>query len=178
MSQTLSCPVPDNLNPLSPNGFQLTIAKLPGVSYFCQEADLPSVSLPNQTIMNPLVDMHFAGTQLKYNPLSVTFMVDSEMDNYAAMLGWMTGLGFPENYTQYTQFVSDQKNAAGFGNGSPDFSAGTLIILGSNNKQIRTLEFVDLLPISMSSLVFSATNTDVKYLMCNATFVYDYFILT
>ena len=41
----VSCPFPTNLNPLSPNGFNLIIDKLNFATFFGQAAQLPSVSL-------------------------------------------------------------------------------------------------------------------------------------
>jgi hypothetical protein len=175
MAQTLSCPVPNSLDYLTLNGFQLSIAKLPGVAYFCQEATLPSLSLPNLGVKTPLSEMHFAGTNLEYGDLEVSFLIDSKMDNYAAMLGWMTGLGFPESYEQYTDFV--RANSGAMSPRVPDYSAGTLIILGTNNRPLRSVEFVDLLPQSITSMTFTTTAGDVKYIGAKAVFKYDYFKL-
>lgn len=176
MSQTLSCPVPDNIDPLSPNGFQLTIAKLPTVSFFCQEADIPGLTMTPLGVKTPLVKMNFATNQIEYSAFNVSFMIDSKMDNYMSILGWMEGLGFPETYQQYTDFQEAQRDKGlSATHGNYDFSAGTLIILGSNNQAIRSIEFIDMIPVSISSVVFATTNTDVKYLIGKATFAYDYF---
>ncbi len=174
MPQTLSCPVPDTLDPLTANGFQLTIAKLPGVSFFCQEANIPAVSLQPLGFANPLVKIHQPSNQLNYGPLVVSFMVDAKMDNYAAMLGWMEGLGFPLTYQQYTDFRASQSGLPG---GGSDFSAGTLIVLGPNNREVRRIDFTDLIPTSINTINFSTKLTDVQYVVCQASFTYDYFVL-
>jgi len=174
MPNTLSCPVPATLDPLTANGFQLTIAKLPGVSFFCQEANIPSVGLQALGTNTPLVKMNQPSNQLQYGPLVVSFMVDAKMDNYAAMLGWMEGLGFPLTYQQYTDFRSAQSGLPG---GGSDFSAGTLIVLDQNNHEIRRVDFADLIPTSINTITFSTKLTDVKYVICQATFTYDYFTL-
>jgi len=176
MANTLTCPFPANLDPLSPNGFQLTIAKLPGISFFCQEANIPSVVLPALGINTPLVKMNQPSDQLQYAPLDVKFMIDANMDNYAALLNWMEGLGFPEDRDQYREYQESQANG-GLITGNYDFSAGTLIILGPNNHEVRRVDFMDLIPTSISSMVFTTKATDVHYLMGHATFAYTLFKL-
>jgi len=45
MANILSCPIPSNINPLSPNGFLFNILKLPNLSFFCQSVNLPGITL-------------------------------------------------------------------------------------------------------------------------------------
>jgi len=53
MITTLTCPIPSNINPLSPNGFQFSIAKLPDLTYFAQQVTIPGISLPAFEANNP-----------------------------------------------------------------------------------------------------------------------------
>ena len=68
---TISCPIPDNLTPLSPNGFMLSIAKLPEVNFFCQQVDLPQVDLGNIEQMTPLSIVQIPGEMLSFGELHV-----------------------------------------------------------------------------------------------------------
>ena len=42
---TITCPFPDNITPLSPNGFMFNITKLPNLSFFCQQVNIPGITL-------------------------------------------------------------------------------------------------------------------------------------
>ena len=55
------------------------------------------------------------------------------------------------------------------------FSDATLQILGGNNQTVQLVQFVDMFPITIDSLMFASTNTDVQYLVGNATFRYGYY---
>ena len=152
-----SCPFPDNINPLSPTGFMLQVEKLPEVQFFCQEASIPSVALPAALQGAGLIYIPQKGDQLDYSDLTVTFLVDSQLKNYKAINRWMTN-GLPS--TGQTETMH---------------SDGSLHILGPNNAVIQTVQFADLIPISLESLTFSSTQSDVNYLTGSVTFRYSYY---
>lgn len=175
-----NCPIPNNINPLSPTGFLLSIQKLPDVAYFAQEVTLPDVTLPGIDINTPLSRLSFAGETLAYGDLTINFLVDEDMRNYSAIYDWLKGLGFPENHEQYTNFINNGQDDRGTYQRSENllnFSDGTLSVLGSNNVPVKAFTFVDLHPVSLSSLQFTANATDVNYLVGTVSFRYSYFQL-
>jgi len=174
MTSTLSCPVPSNINPLSPNGFMFSIQKLPELTFFCQQVNLPGITLGSPDFSNPLLPQPIPGEILTYDQLIVQFLVDEQMTNYQAIYNWIVGLGFPNDHKQYAAFIkSDTRNIVE--ELPKNYSDATLQILGSNNQAVKTVQFVDLFPIAIDSLVFQGTNTDVNYLVGNATFRYGYY---
>jgi hypothetical protein len=169
---TITCPFPSNINPLSPNGFQLSITKLPELSYFCQQAEIPSISLPAPIQATPLSNNIMAGDILEYTDFNVQFLIDENMANYKAIFNWMIGLGFPENHEQYDNF-RNQSAFADLSDVKKNFSDGFLQILGNNNQVVQTVQFFDMYPTNLQSLTFQSTNQDVNYLIGNVTFRYD-----
>lgn len=170
--QTLTCPVPSNINPLQSNGFMFGINKLPEISYFCQEVNLPDLQLPAADIGNPLVDVPVPGEKLSFGELSITFLIDDSMANYVAVHNWMIGLGFPESHTQYQAFISTRTNQLNNNELVAGFSDGTLQILNSSNNASRTVHFTDMFPTSLQSLQLQSTVNDTTYLAATATFRY------
>jgi hypothetical protein len=174
MANTLTCPFPNNLDILTVNGFNLSITKLPGVSFFCQEANIPAVKQEALSVPTPLSIMKQPSSMLTYDTLEVAFHVDDKMDNYTAVYTWMKQLGFPETREQFQElweradndFVSDDSKV---------FSTGFLQVLGTNNLAVRTIEYVDMFPITLSTAVFSSGLSDVKYLMGRASFAFSYY---
>ena len=96
------------------------------------------------------------------------------MGNYQAIYNWIVALGFPNNYEQYTTFIDAEQRGA-ISELAANYSDATLQILGGNNQTVKTVQFVDLFPVALDSLQFSGTNTDVQYLIGNATFRYGYY---
>jgi len=157
-----------NRNYLSPIGFNFILAKYPKVSFFCNSAKIPEISLATAVQPSYLKDIDVPGEKLTYEDLSINFLVDENMTNYVTIHKWLTGLGFPETTDQYTELIT---------NGSVRdprlaFSDASLIILNSNYKSVASVRFKDLFPTSISSLEFTATETDYNYFTATVTFKY------
>lgn len=174
MAGTLTCPTPDNMNPLSPNGFQFSIQKLPDLNFFAQEVNLPGITLGAPELANPFALQPLPGDVLTYDQLNVRFLVDEDMDNYTGIYNWIVALGFPEDYNQYINFKNNDTREL-TNELAQNYSDATLAILGSNNQIVKTIQFIDLFPLSIGSLVFMSTNTDVQYLVGDATFRFGYY---
>lgn len=177
MAKMTGCPVPNNINPLTPNGYRLSVEKLPNLSYFAQEADLPSIDLPSIPIGTPFSVSQMAGEMLTFSDFQINFLIDENMDNYVAIHNWMIGLGFPESYEQYKSFKStDDRNLDNTAaENLANYSDGFLQILGSNNNPVRTVMFKDLYPTSLGTVTFQSTVNDIQYLVATATFRYTYY---
>lgn len=176
MALTLQCPIPSNINPLSPNGFLFSIKKLPEVTFFCQEVNLPGISLGEPEFSNPFSKQPIPGDGLTFDTLNVRFMVDEDMKNYVSVYDWLMGLGFPQDYAQYKALVGDRAKSST--ELSSNFSDATLTILGSNNVKVRDISFTDVFPIALESLIFTSQSNDVNYLIGNATFRFGYYIIS
>jgi hypothetical protein len=87
-----------NRNFLSPVGFNFTLAKDPKVSFFCNSARIPEITLSLIQQPNYLKDIDVPGGKIQYGDLSLRFLVDEDMVNYMLIHNWLTGLGFPENH--------------------------------------------------------------------------------
>jgi hypothetical protein len=147
----------NNRNFLAPNGFKLSLINFPQVSFYCQSANIPGISIPDITIPTPFRDYPVAGTEVEYEDLRVNFLIDEDMTNYCTIHKWLRRTGLAETFDQYENPVEGQ---------------GILEILNSNWRCNITIEFDDLFPVSITPLDFDATNTNVEYLTATAVFKY------
>jgi len=149
-----------NRNYLSPVGFRFTLAKTPKAVFFCNSARIPEISLDLARQPNYLKDIDVPGEKLTYGDLTLRFLVDENLENYMSIHNWLTGLGYPETTQQFRDLITsdgiqqDQKEA---------FSDGSLYILNSNYKESAVVKFKDLFPVSISSLEFDSTMSDIQY---------------
>ena len=164
----------DNINPLSPNGYKFSINKLPELTYFAQTVNLPGITLGDPSFMNPFATVPIPGDMLTYDTLNVQFIVDEKMNNYIALYNWIVALGFPQGYEQYLANL-DNDQIANLNSLATSYSDGTLEILDNTNKPVRTINFVDLFPVSLDSLQFHSNDQDVAYFIGNATFRFSYY---
>jgi len=160
--------LPAGLNPLSPNGFNFAISKVPDVTFFCQEANLPGITLGDPAFSTPFATAPLPGDHLSYDTLQVKFLIDEQMLNYNVIYNWIVALGFPDSYSQYVTLLAGDTTA--YGELAKTCSDATMQILDANNNVIRTITFTDCFPIALESLTFASTNEGVNYLIGSATF--------
>tara|TARA_B100001287_G_C22442595_1_gene416706 strand:- start:124 stop:675 length:552 start_codon:yes stop_codon:yes gene_type:complete len=159
-----------NRNFLSPVGFKFTLAKEPKVSFFCNSASIPEITLGNTVQPTYLKDIDIPGEKLTYGDFSLRFLVDENLENYMKMHNWLTGLGFPETAQQFKTLTTD--DVTGEGALDQQFSDASLHILNSNFRDIAIVKFRDLFPVSLSSLEFDASEADIQYFTADVTFKY------
>jgi hypothetical protein len=167
--------IPANMNPLAPSGFRLLITKLPKMQFYCQTVNLPSITLGVAMYGTHLSDIPVPGEKLEFGELSIQFLVDETMENYKAINNWMVGLGSPVRDTQYTNFLAQDQVVQGQSELTRMMSDASLFILTNNNTESKIVTFKSLFPVSLESLTFTGIETDVNYLIGNATFKYNYY---
>ena len=162
----------DNRNYMSPIGFSFSLARFPKVSFFSNKASLPQITLGTAGQSNYLKDIMHPGDRLTYGDFNIEFLVDEDMENYTLIHNWMTGLGFPETPKQFREVTTSDANVRDL---KLQYSDATLKVLNSNYNTIAQVKFWDLYPTSLSTLEFTATDTDINYLTANVTFNYLYY---
>tara|TARA_B100000427_G_scaffold232558_1_gene195662 strand:- start:792 stop:1388 length:597 start_codon:yes stop_codon:yes gene_type:complete len=178
----------ENRNFLAPTGFNFVVEKAQAVDFFCQSANVPSISMIPTVQPGRLRNIPVPGDELYYEDLSVRFLVDEEMKNYLEIHDWLTTLGFPEYWGQYDfeqqkddkrqPFASDDMMNSRVAYSRKDKyerSDANLQILNSNYNVIQTIHFKDIFPISLSTLTFDTVASDVQYLSASATFKYTHY---
>jgi len=164
-----------NRNFLSGVGFKFNLAKFPKVDFFSNSAIIPVLNLELTTQASYLKNIDVPGERLTYGDFTLRFIVDENMENYLAVYNWLTGLGFPESGKQFKDVTTD---VDGQRDPKEAFCDGTLRILNSNYREVAKVQFNDLFPISLTSLDFDATNTDVQFFTAEATFKYTIYNLS
>lgn len=170
---------PSELDYLRPNGFRFQIHNIPNVSFFCQAANIPQMSLGQQEVQTPLSNLYFPGEKLQFGELIIRFLVQEDMANYSELYNWLVGLGSPEDHKQFTNYVDGQRyRFPNQNNRSKDmgqFSDASLFVLDSNNNPNVKFTFVDCFPISLEGLDFDVSSGDQNYFVGVAAFRYRLF---
>ena len=168
--------IPTNMNPLSPTGFKFYINKLPKLQFFSQSVNLPGIVLGEPSFGTPFARIPVPGEQLTFDDLRIQFLVDETLENYTAIQRWLFGLGYPQEYAQYSDFLNTDTITAGPNSElTRNFSDASLFILTNNNTESILLNFRNVFPTSIESLTFTGVDSDVTYLIGNATFKYSYY---
>ena len=179
---------PTQLDYASPTQFKFNIVKLPKVEYFVTSVNVPGISMGTTTQATMLRDLPGPGDKLSYESLTLSFLVDEHLENYREIHGWLTGLGFPRDHSDFKtlqdagtdRFPTSSGNvsteAGKVNNSTPDegstFSDATLMILSSKNNAIVEVRFRDIFPVSLGGLNYEQQAGDVEYLTTTVTFNY------
>ena len=186
---TLKNRQPSKLDYASPTQFKFNILKLPKTEYFCTAVNIPGISLAGTPVQQTMLkDIPLPGDKLNYESLSMTFLVDENLENYQEIHGWLRGLGFPEDHKEFQntltsgndRFPGSTSNVlgdAGRTKYAPPktgglYSDATLSVLSNKNNSVVEVRFSDVYPISLSGLAYNQQATDVDYLTASVTFEY------
>ena len=184
---------PTALDYSSPTQFRFLINQLPKVQYFTTEANIPGITLGEGTFSTPLKDLTLLGDKLSYDDLTISFIVDENLENYIEMHTWLTSIGFPKDRKQFSDFRSTTSNVATATRGeskdigdvratTPELamtSDAVMTILTNKNNPVVECRFADVFPTSLSGLTYSQNQTDVEYLTATVNFKYKlYEIIT
>ena len=165
---------PDNRNFLSPTGFKFTLKRTPKVAFFCNQANIPDLTLGVAVQPTYLKDLDVPGDKIVFGDLNLRFLVDENLENYMEIQNWIRGLGYPESLKeiydfQNTGFITPKIEAQkqlGL------YSDGTLQVLTSSLIPNFQIVFKDLFPYSLSTLSFDATDSDIQYFTADVSFKY------
>jgi hypothetical protein len=188
---TVRQPSGNELDFASPTQFRFQIQKLPEVQFFAQTINIPGISVDGLTQSSPLSQIAIAGSDLSYEDLTVSFLIDEEYRNYREVHDWLKGLSFPENHTQFQNLLSEgsdrmprsqsrgvQTESGKTYPATPDaaiYSDATLTILTSKNNPQLEVRFRDVFPKSLGSVSLTTQDTEISYLVADVTFGYKYY---
>jgi len=169
----------DNRNFLAPTGFKFTLTRSPKTAFFCNQANIPDLSLGVVDQPSYLRDIPTPGDKIAFGDLFIRFLVDEDLVNYMEIQNWIRGLGYPETLQEFDKLENEAVLPSNFGRtGDNIYSDGTLQILSSNLVAKFNVNFKDMFPYSLSTITFDATDTDIEYFTADVSFKYTIYNLT
>jgi len=178
---------PNVLDYSSPTQFRFLINQLPKVQYFTTSANVPGIGLGEIDFKTRFKAIPLMGDVLTYEDLTISFIVDENLENYIEIHTWLTSIGFPENTKQFSDFRSSTSNVSTSTRGeskdigdvrasTPEramYSDAVLTILTNKNNPVVECRFKDVFPINLGGLTYTQNSTDVEYLTSTVTFKYQ-----
>jgi hypothetical protein len=166
---------PTSTNFLQPSKFILAFNRLPTVQYFCQEANIPGVSLDTATFPTPLVDIPVAGNKLSYNEFAVTFMVDEYVSSWNELYKWLLAIASPKSFEERVKLNSLQNTNSST---ISYYSDATLTVMTALNNPAVRINFSRMFPISLTDIRFDTQQSADTIITATASFRYQYFEIT
>jgi hypothetical protein len=158
---------PTNQNFLSPLNFKFVLKRAPHVNFFIQRVTVPSINLPATFAPNPMLRIPYAGDQLEFDELEVSFRVDENLQNYLELQNWIRAAG--KLTFESHKNLTDNSIISG----ESLTSEISLSILSSAKRPNYEIVFEDAFPTRISRITFDSSLEDVSYLEAEASFRYS-----
>ena len=166
---------PQNTNLLQPTKFLLTFDRLPTVQYFCQSVNIPGINLGQAPINTPMLDFFAPGNKITYNPLSLHFLLDEQVQGWQELHSWFRSIASPESYEERKRLSSLQDKLVGSSKAPSYYSDATLTVLSALNNPILRIRFINVFPITLSDIQFDSAQSADNTMTADAVFMFDYF---
>ena len=151
---------PQNTNPLQATKFLLTFSRIVNTQYFCQEINIPGISLGEDERSSPLLELYSPGTKLTFNPLDIKFIVDEDLQGWKDLYNWFNTIGNAEGFQ-------------GRQSGKDNMADATLTIMSALNNPILRIQYINCFPTSMSDINFDTKSSADEIITCTASFRYQ-----
>ena len=168
---------PETVDILQSTKFRLSFERLPGLTFFCQSANLPGVALTEIVRNTPFVDLYHAGEKLVYDTFNVTFLVDEELRAWTELHDWIRGLTFPTDFREYID-LAKQSRGANFKKSfdmKPQYSDAILTIYTNKNNPNFRVKLYDVFPTSLGTILFNSTDSAENIITSDAIFRFSYY---
>ena len=162
------------------NNFYVEIEKIPLFRYQVQSVAMPDITLAPTARHTPFLKINEVGDHCDIGNVSFEFLVDEELQNYRIIWYWMQGLGFPDKYEEFEEFMKGVYKRWGiremqseFQRGKFQFSDIGLIIISNQNNPTHKIKFFDAFPTSLTGLQMNVTDTSAEPVKATATFAFS-----
>jgi hypothetical protein len=161
--QTNSSFQPEKTNFLTNNKFIFILNRCPNIAYFCQRANIPSVTHGVSIQNNPMaVQIQRPGTSVNLEDLQIGFAVDEQLKNWIEIFTWIKDITV---YGTYIELLKENQKV----------SDASLLVLNSAYRPILNFKFYDVFPNFLSGLDFDTTLPDTDNIIASVNFSYNYF---
>ena len=164
---------PTVLDYATPTQFRITFNRIPTVTWFCTEANIPGISLGEAQFPTPMADMVLSGDKLTFETMTMGFIVDEELANYRELWDWLVGIGAPSLHSQYPAVLAKGQGVTSY-SVAPDADPRQKATDSKNIPKVN-VNFKDMFPTSISSLEYTQGATDIEYLKATVSFRYTYY---
>jgi hypothetical protein len=161
---------PNDQNLLQGSKFSLSFVRLPYIQFFLQEVNIPGITTNPTQQPTPFIDAPVPADKMVYERLDMTFLLDEPLWAWTSVNDWLKGLTFPESFDQYKNLTLQQRLQTQ--NAKPQYSDAILTVFTNKNNPIIQLNFIDVFPVTLSSITLSTKAPATDVLTASASFAF------
>jgi len=144
--------VPFNKSFLSNNKFDFVLKRIPNFTFLVQSVNLPGLTLASTAINTPFSTISVPGNQITFGTLSLTFLVDEDMQAWYELYDWIVQLGNPTGYDKIGRLTGPE------GSTINPLSDATLYVKTNSNNPNFKFNFIDVYPTELGEMTFTSSD--------------------
>lgn len=164
---------PENANLLQPTKFLLSFDRIGTSQFFCQTVNIPGINLGSASINTPVADIYAPGNKITYEQLSVSFIINENVQTWQDIHSWFRSIASPEGFNERNRLSNIQNQFSK--SKQKNYSDATLTVLSALNNPLLRIQFLNAFPTSLSGIEFDTTKSAETIITASATFRFDYF---
>lgn len=168
-----------NRSILNKNNFKLLIDKVPTVEYYVKSVNIPGISF-NETVAAAGIglDAYFPGDKVEFETLTITFLVDEDLENFKEIYDWMNAIVPIKDSADFANYVdtiqTNDGRLSGIENDLKQYSDITLVTNTNKNVPNKYFRFKDAFPISLGALELES-GSDGDPVTCTVQFRFTFY---
>ena len=99
----------------------------------------------------------------------IEWVIDEDLKNYREMYTWMTSLGFPREYGQFSAL----QEAKTISETASKYSDMSILLHTNKSNPNYQIKFTDVFPTSLSAVQFDTTASSLDPIVVDATFAFQ-----
>lgn len=156
------------INYLSAVSFETNFVRIPKTSFTCTSVSIPSLALGITNYASFFSDLPIEGDKINFEQLSISFIINEDFSNYLEVFNWITAIGFPDNFDQFSL-----KDSLAQSSGTDTLRSDMNIIVNTNKSNPNyNILFKDAFPTSLGNIDFNAGSASIDPLIVQATFAF------
>ena len=157
------------VNYLNAASFETNFQRIPKTSFTCTSISIPSLALGVTNYASLFSDLPIEGDKILFEQLSISFIVNEDFSNYMEIFNWITALGFPENFQQFSLKESLEATS-----GTDTLKSDMSIMVNTNKSNPNyEVKFKDAFPTTLGSVDFNAGATSIDPIIVQTTFAFS-----
>jgi|TARA_B110000285_G_scaffold235509_1_gene317682 hypothetical protein len=170
-----------NKSILNKNNFRLLIDKVPTVEYYVQTVNIPSLSFVEVNMPTRVgVDAFFPGDKVEFGNLTITFIVDEDLENFKEIYDWMSAIVPISDSADFAKISGTTKASydqlGAINDDLAQYSQITLVTNTNKNIPNKYFRFYDCFPTSLGSLELQS-GAEAEPVTCSVDFRFTYYTI-
>ena len=168
-----------NKSLLSKNNFRLLIDKVPNTEFYVKSVNIPGLQFTETVLAAGIgLDAFFPGDKITFEALSVSFLVDEDLQNFKEIFDWMDSIVPVSDPSDFANYVNSAKTSTGelsaIDNDMNQYSDITLVTNTNKNIPNKFFRFHDAFPISLSGIELES-GADGETVVATVEFRFTYY---